>query len=361
MKLLLLRSHPRKNGFSRQCTDLFVKGAREGGAEVIDVDLSSLDLKHCLGCYACWISSPGKCIISDAMETLLPLFLNAEIIVFSTPLNAYGVNSSLKIFLERTLPLALPGFVTTTSGLVRNRLRYPERWPKKMAAIVVGAFKGEENFSSVIKFFELYAHGMDLFYCGSLIRPESFLLQFTLAKPKTVKLIEAAFIKAGYELVTEGCISNKLAQQAAQPLAPDMAYFQHYSTIYWEHAVAMGKNASDLSALQNRVTTDVRILMYEMARSIDPAATARLKAVFQFDFPDKSLHFRLAVEKGASSLTEEKTVSPDLRVTCASDVWAKVFTRQINVRDAVRCRQILVEGDKSLFTRLDRYFPPPTL
>jgi Multimeric flavodoxin WrbA len=361
MKLLILRSNPRKNGYTQRLTDLFVKGSQEAGADITDINLCDMDLKHCLGCYCCWLQTPGTCILKDDIGGLFQQFLDADTIVFSSPLNAYSVNSHLKVFLDRTLALAQPGFVMTPQGLVGNRLRYPEKWPKKMAAIVVGAFKGEENFSAVQSMFELYSGGLNIDFCGMMIRSESYLLQFTLAKPKTVKLIETAFVKAGYELVAEGTISQAMKDQAALPLSSDQSHFQQYSNIYWEHAVAMGKDAADLEALQQRVTRDVRILMREMARSIDPFATAKLKAVLQFDFPDKGLFYRITIIKGSCSLTEEKTGSPDLRVRCSSETWARVFMREINMREALVSHQIELEGDKSLFSRLDRYFPPPVV
>lgn len=361
MNLLVLRSNPRKNGYTQRLTDLFVRGSKEAGASVVDIDLCSADLNHCLGCYKCWIQTPGTCVHNDDMAGLLKEFLKADIVVMSTPLNAYTVNSHLKVFLDRTLPLAEPGFTITARGIVGNRLRYPEKWPKKIAAIVVGAFKGEENFTAIRSTFELYANGMSIDLCGMLIRPESYLLQFTLAKPKTVKLIETAFVKAGYEVGSKGSISEETTEQAALPLSFNVQHFQQYSNIYWEHAVAMEKGALDLEALQQRVTGDVRILMREMARSNDPLATAKIKAVFQFDFPDKGLFYRITLNKGSCTLTEEKTVSPDLRVRCSSETWAKVFMRQINMRDALVNHWIELEGDKSLFSRLDRYFPPPVV
>jgi multimeric flavodoxin WrbA len=361
MKLLLLRSNPRKNGYTQRLTDLFVKGSREAGADITDINLCDKDLKHCLGCYCCWVQTPGTCVLKDDVEELFRQFLDADMIVFSSPLNAYSVNSHLKVFLDRTLALAQPGFIITPRGDVGNLLRYPEKWPKKMAAIAVGAFKGNEVFSAIRSTFELYANGMSIDLCGILIRPESYLLQFTLAKPKTVKIIETAFVKAGYELVADGAISEAIIEQAALPLSSDQLHFQQYSNIYWEHALAMGKGAEDLTALQQRVTGDVRILMREMARSSDPAATARLRAVFQFDFPDKNYFYRLSVDRGVCVLTEEKTERPDLRVRCSSETWARVFMRQINMRDALVNHKIELEGDKSLFSRLDRYFPPPVV
>ena len=101
--------------------------------------------------------------------------------------------------------------------------------------------------------------------------------------------------------------------------------------------------------------------MREMARSMDPKATARLRAVLQFDFPDRRRHYRFTVDKGRCELKFEPTENPDLRVTCNADIWVALFMRQLNVAAALRQGVIALEGDKSLFTRLDRYFPPPSV
>ena len=62
-----------------------------------------------------------------------------------------------------------------------------------------------------------------------------------------------------------------------------------------------------------------------------------------------------------TALTAETSEKCDLRVTTKAAIWAKVFMRQINVRDALVSGEIKLEGDKTLFTRLDRYFPPPVV
>jgi multimeric flavodoxin WrbA/putative sterol carrier protein len=361
MKLLLLRSYPRKNGYTRHLTDLFVKGIRDAGAGLVDRDLVSLSIKQCVGCYSCWVTSPGTCVLRDDMASILQDIREADIIVCATPLNAFTVNTHLKNVLDRTLPLTQSRFEQSPLGTVRNAIRYPEQWPKKIASIVVGAFKGVENFSAVRSMFSLYANAMSMDLCGELIRPESYLLQFTLAKPLTVKAIEAAFVKAGYEIATEGRISPETQRKASVPLSPDLSYFKKYSNIYWEHAVAMGETSRDLDLLSKNVMSDVRILMQEMARSVDPLATARLKTTLQFNFPDKNYSFTLAVDHGACTFSEGKAGRPDLVVSTSTDVWAKVFMRQINVRDALVSRQIVLEGDKFIFSRLDRYFPPPVM
>jgi multimeric flavodoxin WrbA/putative sterol carrier protein len=359
VNILLLRANQRKNGFTQRLTDLFVKGVRDAGATPVERDLASLSIRQCKGCYGCWVTSPGVCVIKDDMAGILSDILDADIVVCATPLNAFSVSSHCKNVLDRTLPLTQSKFEQSPSGLVRNSLRYPDRWPKKMAALVVGAFKGEENFAAVRSMFSLYANAMSFELCGELFRHESFLLQFTLSKPLTVKAIENAFVKAGYELATEGRISPETQMKTAESLSPNLSYFKQYSNIYWEHAEALGEKSRDLDLLNTSVMSDVRILMREMARSIDPMATSRLKSTLQFEFLDKAYSFVLSVDHGVCNFLEGKTDKPDLKVITSTDVWAKVFTRQINVRDALVNKQIVLEGDKFIFSRLDRYFPPP--
>jgi putative sterol carrier protein len=144
-------------------------------------------------------------------------------------------------------------------------------------------------------------------------------------------------------------------------LAPDENYFRTYSNIYWQHAAAMDSINPTSTKLQQQVGTDPDILMREMARCLDPQASARLRAVLQFDFPDRQRHYRFTVDKGRCELQFEPTEKPDLRVICTSDIWVALFMRQLNVAAALRQGAITLEGDKSLFTRLDRYFPPPSV
>ncbi len=360
MNVLLLRGNPRKNGYTQRITDLFVEGVADTAADLRDIDLQQRTIRPCIGCFKCWTTNPGTCIFRDDMDELLPMVMEADVIVVSSPLYFYTVSAAMKIFLERLLPVMKQGFEETPRGLMRNRLRYPDRWgTKRVILIAAGAFKKTDEFSAIRRTYELAAEGLGALCGGILIRPESYLLQFSLAKPKSVKTVETALKRAGYEAGTRGAISEETQSTVAAPLSESQDTFMTYANIYWEHVMELGADASDLGEVQRRVTTDARILMREMARSIDPVATARLKAILQFDFSDKDYHFRLEITKGSCVLTEETAEHPDLRVTTTAEIWGKAFTRESHMRDLLLSRKILLEGDKSLFMRLDRYFPPP--
>jgi multimeric flavodoxin WrbA/putative sterol carrier protein len=362
MNVLLLRGNPRKEGFTQRLTDLFAIGARETDARLIDVDLTCVSIQPCLGCYHCWLAHPGQCVHGDAMSGLLLQVLAADVMVCATPLYYFSMSSPLKIFFERLFPLSAEGAEVSGLGLLRNRLRDPELWrKKKLISIVVGALPGSSPYEPINQTFRLIADTLDMELGGQLTRSESHLLPYRLSKPKTLKLVETAFFKAGREAGTTGRLTPKTMEEAALPLAADEMHFRTYSDIYWEHARAAGVESTNLPELHERVGSDPDILMREMARTVNPKTTARLQAVLQFDFPDRQRHYRLTVDHGRCVMQQDTTADPDLRVTCNTDVWVALFTRQIGVTDALRQRAIVLEGDKSLFAKLDRYFPPPSL
>ena len=359
MKVLLVRGNPRKTGISQQVTDWFLQGVRASGAEVTEVDATALALQPCTGCYQCWVVNPGRCIHDDAMKDLLVAIREADVLVFSTPVNYYAMSSSLKTFVERMFPCFAPGIERSARGYFRNRCRYPEQFDrKKLVTIVVGSLKHPDTFRPINETFQLIADSLNMELGGQLTRPESYLLQFTLSKPKTARLIEQAFVDAGMEAGTSGRLSAKTMEQAALSLSVDDAHFETYSNIYWDRAVQMGAAAS-LAALREYIAREPAILMREMARCVDPKATARVRAAIQFDFPDRDLHYRLSVDGGQCALEEQPTADPDLRITCDTAVWVDFLLGKLDLHQALRQRQIALAGDKSLFVRLGRFFPPP--
>jgi len=362
MKVLLVRGNPRKNGFTQYLVNLFANGLREAGAEVTDVDLTAeaYSLKPCLGCYYCWLVKPGQCVHHDPMEQLLPVILEAEVLVCATPVYYFAMSSQLKNFFERTFPLTGEGLETSKMGILRNRLREPAKWVnKKFISITVGALRARDAYEPANQTFRLIADTLDMELGGQLTRPESHQLPFKLSKPITLKRVESAFFNAGREAGTTGRLSAKTMADAELPLSPDEASFRTYANIFWEHAAALSSKSTNSSNLHEQVGSDPDILMREMARCVDPQATARLRARLLFDFPDLQRHYQLAVDRGTCTLTFAAVENPDLRVTCNSDIWVALFMRQINVPAALRQGVIKLEGDKSLFTKLDRYFPPP--
>ena len=163
MTVLLLRANPRKTGYTQRLTDLFLQGLRDARARVTDVDVTALNLLSCLGCYDCWLATPGQCVHDDSMSGQLELILAADVIVCATPLYYYSMNSCLKAYFERTFPLAAPGLVPSGLGYSRNSIRHPEKWKaKKLITIIVGALRDPETYRPANETFQLIADSLNL-------------------------------------------------------------------------------------------------------------------------------------------------------------------------------------------------------
>ena len=357
MKALVLKANPRKQGFTEKLGALFLQGAASAGADMDVVDLTKTDIRPSLGCFHCWMKGCGQCVQKDAMAGLLERFLNADAFFVISPLYVFTVSSVLKVFMERTLPLLDSGVDNTDPGPDRNRLRNPGRGPRRMAALLVGGLKSPENFEPARQTLMAFARCYRMEWSGLLIRPESYLLGFAVAKPRKMKAIESAFEQAGAEWIRNGRIPPELEQAAAQPLVEEPERFTLYSKIYWEHALALGDARP--GAAQDRTTRDIRILMAEMARHLDPRAAGDLVAVIRFRFPDKNMEFTLRIEAGRCSVLSDSQGKSDLAITCPSAMWAGIVLRELSPQKTMSSPDFHVEGDHSLFRRLGRLFPPP--
>ncbi len=111
MNILAFNSSPRDHETSK--TELvlqrFLEGARRAGAATETLYLKDYKIKHCLGCYSCWLKTPGRCVQKDDMaEELFDRYLNADLVVLASPVYHATMNARMKLFVERTLPMMDP-------------------------------------------------------------------------------------------------------------------------------------------------------------------------------------------------------------------------------------------------------------
>lgn len=87
-------------------------------------NLKSLNIKQCIGCFACWVKTPGVCIHKDDMVAIYKAIVKSDLLIFATPLIMGFVSSLTKKVGERILPLDLP-FLKLANGESHHALRYP--------------------------------------------------------------------------------------------------------------------------------------------------------------------------------------------------------------------------------------------
>lgn len=101
-KIVVISSSPRKGNSDKLC-DAFQKGATEAGNQVKRINVREIKLNFCLACRDCY--NYKKCVQNDDMNLLYPDILDADVLVFSTPVYFYEMSGQLKTFLDRMYPL----------------------------------------------------------------------------------------------------------------------------------------------------------------------------------------------------------------------------------------------------------------
>jgi multimeric flavodoxin WrbA len=81
-------------------------------------------LAHCIGCFHCWIETPGVCRYADGMADLLAAIVRSDTVLWLERLRFGGHSAALKQVLDRTLGLMLSDFV-----LAKGELSHPPRYP----------------------------------------------------------------------------------------------------------------------------------------------------------------------------------------------------------------------------------------
>ncbi len=100
MNILILNGSPHPKGTSALLIEQFTKGAAEKGHTVNIFNAAKETLHPCLGCDHCRNTGNG-CVYKDSMETLNPLLLEADLVVFSTPLYYFGMSAQIKMVVDR--------------------------------------------------------------------------------------------------------------------------------------------------------------------------------------------------------------------------------------------------------------------
>lgn len=103
-RILMISSSPRRHGNSDRICDEFMQGALDAGNQVEKVFLADYLIHYCLGCGSCSRKQDGKCVQSDDMALILEKMVQADIIVFATPVYFYNMAAQMKTLIDRTCP-----------------------------------------------------------------------------------------------------------------------------------------------------------------------------------------------------------------------------------------------------------------
>lgn len=137
MKVVGICGSPRKGNTEWMLRKL-LEGADQGEVETELILLREKDIKGCDGCLSCEAGGQerkGVCRIQDDMQQIYPKLIEADGLVFGTPVYFEMLSGLLKNFIDRTCPI----------------------WPRLELKPIVGIAVAEEGIGKAVDNLRTYA------------------------------------------------------------------------------------------------------------------------------------------------------------------------------------------------------------
>jgi multimeric flavodoxin WrbA len=104
--------------------ELIVQELRSLQWEVEDlIILRDIEIAPCMGCFGCWVQTPGVCVIDDNAREVTRKMIQSDLVLYFTPITFGGYSSELKKALDRSISLVSP-FFTRINEEVHHQKRY---------------------------------------------------------------------------------------------------------------------------------------------------------------------------------------------------------------------------------------------
>jgi len=107
-KIVVITGSPRKNGNSFAMTDAFIQAAEAEGHQITRFDAAMMNVGGCHACETCYKSGKA-CSFDDDFNTIAPAILEADAIVFTTPVYWYSIPAQIKGVIDKLFSLVVGG------------------------------------------------------------------------------------------------------------------------------------------------------------------------------------------------------------------------------------------------------------
>ena len=348
MKLLIINGSPKgKRSNSLILAKSFLDGVKEAeqakgnSVEIEELDLATLNIGACRGCFACWKSTPGNCVIKDDMPPLLQKQLEADMIVWSFPLYYFNVPGILKNFIDRQLPTNLPFMSENKSGYGSGShdSRYIRKETRHVLVSTCGFYSAKDNYDSVCSMFGHFI-GKDNFetiFCG-----QGELFGIKELSERTGKYLEVVK-KAGAEYA-DGAISGATRNELGTMLLPKEE-FEQLADASWGIDKSTGEKLSEdfiftkqMSILYNKNAYDGKDRVLEMR------------------YTDINKTYQILLGKDGSQFIPENNLTATTIIETPFDLWKKISRNEISGEEALGKQLYRVSGDFSLMMNWSKFF-----
>lgn len=349
MKILAINGSPKgKRSNTWRLTCAFLEGINiqeeNGGTQAPEIEtlnIGSLNLKPCLGCFSCWNKTPGECCIHDDMQGVIDKILWADVVVWSFPLYYFGLPGQLKTLIDRQLPMSLP-FMCTETESGGHPSRYDMSGKRTVVISTCGFCTAQGNYDCVTNLYDRLCGkgGYTAIFCG-----QGELFRVKELSERTDEYLSWVK-KAGQEFASGG-ISGETRGKLDRNLFP-RDVFEAMADASW--GVGESGEKEDPSLVFTR----------QMAALYRKESWQEHDVVLDMNYTDIGKVYRITLgQKGSRVEVEPEDGFADsftTRINTPFDVWRSIASGEIAGDEALMKHLYSVDGDFDLMMHWDDFF-----
>ena len=353
MKILAINGSPKgKRSNTWRLTSAFLEGisAKEESSgssptEIETLNIGSLNIKPCLGCFSCWSNTPGACCIHDDMQGVIDKILWADVVVWSFPLYYFGLPGQLKTLIDRQLPMSLP-FMSAETESGGHPSRYDMSGKRTVVISTCGFYTAKGNYDCVTSLYDRMCGkgGYTAIFCG-----QGELFRVKELSERTDEYLSWVK-KAGQEFASGG-ITGETRSRLDQNLFP-RDVFEAMADASW--GVGESGEKEDPSLVFTR----------QMAALYRKESWQDHDVVLDMNYTDIGKVYRVTLGSEGSCVE----AGPEdgfadgftTRINTPFDVWRSIASGEIAGDEALMKHLYSVEGDFDLMMHWDDYFGAAT-
>ena len=145
---------------------LLEQSLRANGWSVETLWLEQMSIRPCIGCFNCWLRTPGECQFKDDGNAVARAMVHCEARFFLTPVTFGGYSGLLKTAMDRLVPTISPLFMRY-KGEMHHKLRYES--PSMTFAVGWQAVPDDETAGVFARLLARNALNMHAPACGSAV------------------------------------------------------------------------------------------------------------------------------------------------------------------------------------------------
>ena len=148
MKITILNGNPDagNTAFEDYLTRLS-DGLASNGHAVTSFELREMDISYCIGCFGCWVKSPGECRSGDDSGEVSRAYINSDFVLWASPVIMGFYSALLKKVTDKFIQLVEP-YMEFVNGESRHLARY-DRYPLVGLLLEKGPDADDEDISII--------------------------------------------------------------------------------------------------------------------------------------------------------------------------------------------------------------------